>query len=104
MSDPSTGFPTEPAVQPRLEEIPIRLTSGRARQLLDFFWMGIESERDSIKETFGVRFNADGTIELSSEDIRMLEPGQLDEMTERLSLMSKAIAAAQIIQRRYVTG
>lgn len=104
MSAPSTDFPTEPAVQPRLEEIPIRLTKGRARQLLDFFWKGIESERDSIAETYGVKFNADGTIEVSSEDLRMLEPGQIDELNARLELMSMAIAASQIVRRRYITG
>lgn len=51
-----------------------------------------------------MKFNADGTIEVSSEDLRMLEPGQIDELNARLELMSMAIAASQIVRRRYITG
>lgn len=93
----------EPPVQRRLEEIPIRLTKGRAAKLLEFFWQGVEAERASIAKTYSVTFNQDGTINVSTEDLRLLEAGAIDDMNERLGILTDAIDAASIVRRRYAT-
>jgi len=78
---------------------PIRLTRRRARALLELVGRGIDEEQASIEHDFGVHFMNDGTIEVEAEDL--LEPGELTALTARLDVLADALAASQIIRRRY---
>lgn len=80
---------------------PTRLTKERANALLDFVDRGLADERDSLSQLFGLRFDQNGKLDLEENSFELFEPGELDELRERLDLMERANAAAIIIQRRY---
>ncbi len=84
---------------------PKRMTKERAQALIEIFELGYYAEQRSIEETFGVKFNKDGTIDPEEVELdELAEPGSLENLTERLSQLATALAAEQIFYRRYVTG
>lgn len=82
-------------------EAPIRITKKRANALLTIIEYGIDAERDSIKQEFGVKFAVDGQLLITDDDYGLLDPGQKEELTGRLESLADAIAASQIFHRRY---
>lgn len=80
---------------------PIRLTKRRAEAMLQAFHWGIESERRSIEEAYGVQFNKDGTLNLSEEEFSLFSGDEASELMARLEDLTDALSAAVIFRRRY---
>ncbi len=82
------------------DDDPRRMTRERAVAFLDVFNLGVQSERDSISEAYGVRFAADGSLVVTDEELA--EPGSLDGLGDRLRPLTDALKAEQIFYRRYI--
>jgi len=83
---------------------PIRITKKRANALLEILSKGVEAERSSIEEAFGVKFEVDGTLVVSDDDFDLLDSGQKDEFISRLDKLSDANEASEIFYRRYAAA
>jgi hypothetical protein len=77
---------------------PIRLTKKRADALLTIFGRGLDEERASLEDEYGITFLRDGTLDVEAE---LLEPGDLEVLNGRLEQLTDALAASSIIRRRY---
>lgn len=83
------------------EQQPIRLTKRRAQALLLMVERGIEAERTTIEQNYGVKFDANGIAGMDEEGFRLLAPGDDEVLADALESMIAALDAAAIISRRY---
>lgn len=80
---------------------PVRMTKGRAHILLELAERGLEEERYSIKEEYGVRFAPDGTIDIQIDEFLVDDPDIVADLGHRLERITDGIAAMTIFANRY---
>lgn len=80
-------------------EDPIRMTKRRAVALLELASRGLDEERASIEDTFGVEFRRDGGLDVT--DPGLLVQAEVDELNERVETLNEGRAAMRIFRRRY---
>lgn len=80
---------------------PVRLTKARAAALLEMFEKGVDSEIDSLQDTFGARVRPTGEVVINDDDFVLLDDDEAASLRERLHTLRDARAAAEIFARRY---
>ena len=80
---------------------PVRMSRRRAQALYDLAGRGLDEERASIEDNYGVAFRNDGTVDITDTELR--EPGDLEGMDDRLELLTDGRAAMTILYNRYLT-
>ena len=84
------------------EKPPIRITKQRAQAFLEAADVGIEEQIDSLAENHGIRLRRDGTIVPADQnDFELLEPGDKEDVQERIDSIMRAIDTLAIFRRRY---